>query len=91
MMMNYTKYYTINGEEINMFYSTPSKYFEIITKDKKIYEIEREDDFFPYSDKPYAYWSGYFTSRPYLKGLIRKFSNSYMVFIKLFVELSSNN
>ena len=87
MMMNYTKYYTINGEEINMFYSTPSKYFEIITKDKKIYEIEREDDFFPYSDRPYAYWSGYFTSRPYLKGLIRKFSNSYMVFIKLFVEL----
>ncbi|KAB7500476.1 Lysosomal alpha-mannosidase [Armadillidium nasatum] len=35
----------------------------------------KTDDFFPYSSDPHAFWTGYFTSRPTLKGLIRKCNN----------------
>ncbi len=29
----------------------------------------KTDDFFPYADCPHCFWTGYFTSRPALKGL----------------------
>ncbi len=32
----------------------------------------KTDDFFPYADWPHAFWTGYFTSRPALKGYVRK-------------------
>ncbi len=89
-IMNYTKHNKIYGEEINMFYSTPSKYFEEVLKEKIDFRIEEQNEFFPFAEKPFTYWSGYFSSRPYLKGLIRKFSNSYMVFARLLVELRLN-
>lgn len=34
---------------------------------------------FRYADHPNAYWTGYFTSRPALKGYIRAMSAYYMV------------
>ena len=89
-IINYTKHNKINGEEINMFYSTPNKYFEEVLKKNIDFKIEEQNEFFPFAERPFTYWSGYFTSRPYLKGLIRKFSNSYMVFARLLVELRLN-
>jgi hypothetical protein len=35
----------------------------------------KTDDFFPYADGPHAFWTGYFTSRPALKGYVRTRSN----------------
>jgi hypothetical protein len=34
----------------------------------------KTDDLFPYADGPHAFWTGYFTSRPALKGYVRKAS-----------------
>ncbi len=89
-IINYTKTNKINGEEINMFYSTPSRYFEEVLKENVNFRIEEQNEFFPFAERPFTYWTGYFSSRPYLKGLIRKFSNSYMVFARLLVELRLN-
>lgn len=64
-----------NGS-VNVFYSTPEQY----TRAKAASPVEwplKTDDFMPYADTPYAYWSGYFTSRPALKGYIRQ-SSSYL-------------
>jgi len=35
----------------------------------------KTDDLFPYADGPHAYWTGYFTSRPTLKGYVRDCNN----------------
>ncbi len=64
-----------NGS-VNVFYSTPAQY----TKAKSSASVSwplKTDDFMPYADTPYAYWSGYFTSRPALKGYIRQ-SSAYL-------------
>uniref|UniRef100_H2Z3Y8 Alpha-mannosidase n=1 Tax=Ciona savignyi TaxID=51511 RepID=H2Z3Y8_CIOSA len=37
----------------------------------------KSDDFFPYADAPHQFWTGYFTSRPGLKGYVRE-SNKYL-------------
>jgi lysosomal alpha-mannosidase len=39
----------------------------------------KTDDFFPYSSDPHAYWTGYFTSRPALKGMVREGNNFLQV------------
>ena len=78
-------------------YSTPSIYLEYLNKADKTWTL-KTDDFFPYADKPYAFWtgndqlmsfiycpyyccycSGYFTSRPALKGYVRKCNNRLQV------------
>lgn len=55
---------------LNVFYSTPAAYVAA----KHGYGAEwplKTDDFFPYADCPHCYWTGYFTSRPTSKGLVR--------------------
>jgi lysosomal alpha-mannosidase len=64
--------------ELNMFYSTPSIYIEYVHKaaeEKNIAWTVKTDDFFPYADCPHCFWTGYFTSRPALKGYVRTRSN----------------
>lgn len=61
---------------INMFYSTPSIYVKAVNQKKLTWEV-KTDDFFPYADRPHAYWTGYFTSRPALKGYVRTRTNIY--------------
>lgn len=56
---------------VNIFYSTPSQYIDMIYPQNITYPT-KSDDFFPYADKDNAYWSGYFTSRVALKGLVRQ-------------------
>lgn len=61
--------------KIRLFYSTPSCYGAAV-KDGLSQALPRKtDDFFPYSSDPHAYWTGYFTSRPTFKGLVRQSSN----------------
>ena len=56
---------------INILYSTPSCYLKSLNDDKNMKWPMKTDDFFPYASDPHAYWTGYFTSRPALKGMIR--------------------
>jgi len=37
-----------------------------VSKLNKTYMVKK-DDFFPYANNPYSYWTGYFTSRPAIK------------------------
>lgn len=41
------------------------------------------DDFFPYSDGPHQFWTGYFTSRPALKRYERLSNNFLQVGMSL--------
>ena len=58
-------------DRVNIFYSNPDYY----TQQKHIYSRRngaikwplKTDDFFPYSDCPHCFWTGYFTSRAALK------------------------
>ena len=59
---------------VTAMYSTPSIYAAAKIATQKL--PPRTDDLFPYADGPHAVWSGYFTSRPALKGYIRE-SGSY--------------
>jgi hypothetical protein len=63
--------------KMQFIYSTPEKYFNSIKINKGIssFSTYENKDFFPYSDEAKDYWTGYFTSRPYLKGLIRDAGN----------------
>jgi lysosomal alpha-mannosidase len=59
---------------VSMFYSTPSLYVDAINK-QNVQWPTKNDDFFPYADGPHAYWTGYFTSRPTIKGYVRSTNN----------------
>jgi hypothetical protein len=56
---------------VKIFYSTPSAYIKEINKLNVHYE-EKNDDFMPYADTANAYWTGYFTSRPKLKKMVKE-------------------
>lgn len=66
------KYTNELGNGVNLFYSTPSCYVKAINDEagNRPWPI-KTDDFFPYSNDPHAYWTGYFTSRPTFKGTVR--------------------
>lgn len=59
---------------VKAYFSTPHNYtvsvYEEIRK-KNITLSEKQDDFFPYQDVPHGYWTGFFTSKPTIKGMVR--------------------
>ncbi|XP_065912002.1 lysosomal alpha-mannosidase-like isoform X1 [Dysidea avara] len=55
---------------VNMFYSTPTRYLDTLHKSDLTWTL-KTDDFFPYADCPWCFWTGYFTSRVGLKGYVR--------------------
>ena len=65
----------INGRKeelkINMFYSTPACYLNALHAAKLSWPT-KQDDFMPYASDPHSYWSGYFTSRPSSKYMMRQ-------------------
>lgn len=66
------------GLKINLLYSTPSCYLKSVHETNPI-KTTKSDDFFPYASDPHAYWTGYFTSRPALKGMVRTANNFLQV------------
>lgn len=61
------------GDKLNMFYSTPSNYIDALNH-QNIRFPTKYDDLFPYADSFGHYWTGFYSSRPNLKKLIRKVS-----------------
>ncbi|CAG2107571.1 unnamed protein product [Medioppia subpectinata] len=65
-LIKYANLRKSNGSNVNVFYSTPSCYMHGIHFANHTFTT-KSDDFFPYANRPHAYWTGYFTSRPALK------------------------
>ncbi|XP_067938019.1 lysosomal alpha-mannosidase-like [Watersipora subatra] len=79
-----------SGSKVNLLYSNPSCY--TYAKNKlNITWSTKSDDFFPYAHREHAYWSGYFTSRAALKGMVRQTNNFLQVVKQLsfFAHLQS--
>eukprot|EP00252_Welwitschia_mirabilis_P007627 TRINITY_DN1919_c0_g1_i1.p1 TRINITY_DN1919_c0_g1~~TRINITY_DN1919_c0_g1_i1.p1 ORF type:complete len:1055 (-),score=246.23 TRINITY_DN1919_c0_g1_i1:132-3296(-) len=66
-------HYANKDGRVNAFYSTPSIYTTEKNKANESWPL-KTDDFFPYADCEHCYWTGYFSSRPALKGYVRKLS-----------------
>lgn len=54
---------------INLFYSSPEDYVAARLSTTSL--PSRSADIMPYASGPHSYWTGYFTSRPGLKGYVR--------------------
>ena len=78
------KVFGIN-EKVNFIYSTPERYFKAAKEELKKQNVELLKytlDFYPL--KTNCFWTGYFSSRPYLKGYIRKASNVFYAMSKYY-------
>ncbi|XP_071696221.1 alpha-mannosidase-like [Rutidosis leptorrhynchoides] len=69
-------YVNMDGR-VNALYSTPSLYTDAKLASNVTWPL-KTDDYFPYADGKDSYWTGYFTSRPALKGYIRSLSGYYL-------------
>jgi alpha-mannosidase len=62
---------------VNLFYSTPSIYTASKLAQEGVAFSTTTTDFFPYGSQPHSFWTGYFTSRPALKGYVRDLSSFF--------------
>uniref|UniRef100_A0A1I7TIL4 Alpha-mannosidase n=1 Tax=Caenorhabditis tropicalis TaxID=1561998 RepID=A0A1I7TIL4_9PELO len=62
------------SKKVKVIYSTPACYTQAV-QDKSPKLTSKHDDFFPYASGRHSYWTGYFTSRPAFKGMIRQASS----------------
>ncbi|KAE9549642.1 hypothetical protein FO519_007149 [Halicephalobus sp. NKZ332] len=63
-----------NETKIVFKYSTPSCYVKSLS-DAGPRLLQRTGDTFPHATANHSYWTGYFTSKPVMKGLVRSSSN----------------
>ncbi|NWX35598.1 MA2B1 mannosidase, partial [Notiomystis cincta] len=69
-LIAYTNARQANGSRVHALYSTPSCYLRELHRANLTWPL-KTDDFFPYSDGPHQFWTGYFSSRPAFKGYER--------------------
>jgi len=86
-MKNSEKY----SEKFEIFYSTPACYAKAVrdeleeNKTKKFSSSSAKSiqtykhDFFPYADFEHAYWTGYYSSKPTFKKLVRQMSDKLYI------------
>ncbi|KAI3671466.1 hypothetical protein L1987_87204 [Smallanthus sonchifolius] len=70
-------HYVNKDGRVNALYSTPSIYTDAKYAETNTWPLKK-DDYFPYASDINAYWTGYFTSRPGLKGYVRMLSGYYL-------------
>ncbi|KAN0028185.1 hypothetical protein ACTFIV_010018 [Dictyostelium citrinum] len=73
---------------LNLLYSTPSIYIDAVNAANVVWDV-KTDDLFPYADDAYSYWTGYFVSRPALKGYVRQ-NNALLHVVEQMLVTSSN-
>eukprot|EP01132_Coremiostelium_polycephalum_P008521 gene8521-10475_t len=73
---------------MNLLYSTPSIYIDAVNSAGLTWNV-KTDDLFPYADNEYSYWTGYFTSRPALKGYVRQ-NNALLHFVEQMLVTSKS-
>ncbi|CCD67087.1 Alpha-mannosidase [Caenorhabditis elegans] len=61
------------SKKVRVIYSTPACYTKAVQAKTPTLSV-KHDDFFPYASGRHSYWTGYFTSRPAFKGMIRQAS-----------------
>ena len=88
MIMNYVN--TNMKGKMKMIYSTPSQYFDSVLKSGATFEKHSNYDFFPYADNAHCYWTGYFSSRANLKGLIKQLGLYINITNRLLFEVFMN-
>ena len=71
LMRNINKDQEKKLPRLNLLYSTPTCYLQAVHAANRTWTT-KTDDFFPYASGIHSYWTGYFTSRPALKGMIRQ-------------------
>ena len=64
------KYINDMDTDVYLMYSTPTCYLNSLQQANEVWPVKHED-FFPYASDYHAYWTGYFTSRPTSKYMIR--------------------
>lgn len=89
-------YVNNNIQDIEMKYSTPERYFKEISlflENETQSMMRYKEDYLPYVDEYKLIWTGYFTSRPYLKGRIRESSQLLSLSSKFIIDyiLFKNN
>ncbi|CAI2356868.1 unnamed protein product [Caenorhabditis sp. 36 PRJEB53466] len=63
------------SKKVKVIYSSPACYTKAVqARSPKL--SSKHDDFFPYASGKNSYWTGYFTSRPAFKGMIRQASSA---------------
>lgn len=67
-----------NETGFHVFYSTPTCYVASLTQDPPKLSV-RDGDHFPYASGNHSYWTGYFTSKPALKRMVRQISGFLQV------------
>ena len=77
--------------KMKMIYSTPSMYFDCVDKSKCQFEEYTNEDFFPYADNKHCYWTGYFSSRQNLKGLVKQLGLYIQIASRLLTEFMLND
>ncbi|EFJ24866.1 hypothetical protein SELMODRAFT_100184 [Selaginella moellendorffii] len=66
-------HYVNKDGRVNALYSTPSIYLDAKHAADQVWNVTK-NDFFPYADNKDSFWTGYYTSRPVLKGYVRALS-----------------
>ena len=89
MIMNYVNN-NMKGK-MKLIYSTPTQYFDSVLKSGVNFEKHSNYDFFPYADNAHCYWTGYFTSRANLKGLIKQLGLYINITNRLLFEIFMEN
>ena len=67
-------------------YSTPSRYYNALKAETMVEWPVLDHDFFPYHMAGGRGWTGFFTSRPATKKLIKDYSNLYHALASLFAR-----
>jgi hypothetical protein len=86
IIMNQVKSNDTLNSKIKLFYSTTDNYFNSLRQSNTTFPYNNDNDFFPFVDPKNLVWSGCFTSRPFLKGLVVNSEKYLSTFNRLYFE-----
>lgn len=70
---------------MTFMYSTPSAFVDAVNKEKVTWPIY-DNDFFPFFEQRYEFWTGFYTSRPGIKKQSKVYSQLFHAQSRLFAR-----